>query len=277
METGDNNHYSALEKSDKGLWQTIVISCYKPFQIMYYEPMALALDIWSALLLGVLYLTFEAFPTRVFGPERGFNVQMSGLSFLGIGIGMIVSTLSQPYWIRLYKERRIPFWEPRLREEAAREEEARRKMSEQGEDPGPRDEPEPESRLLMGMAGAVLVPLGLFWFAFTTPHQIPWIVPMLATIPFGTGMIYGFMSMWTFLVHAYRPHAASAMAGNSFLRSAFAAGFPLFATPMYVKLGVVGATALLAGLSLLMTPLPFLFYHYGRRLRANSRFALATS
>lgn len=79
---------------------------------------------------------------------------------------------------------------------------------------------------------------------------------MLATIPFGTGIVYAFISIWTFLVHAYRPHAASAMAGNSFLRSAFAAAFPLISTPMYVRLGVVGATGLLAGLSALMIPLP---------------------
>lgn len=79
---------------------------------------------------------------------------------------------------------------------------------------------------------------------------------MLATIPFGTGVIYAYMSIWTFLVHAYRPHAASAMAGNSFVRSAFAAAFPLFANQMYAKLGVVGATGLLAGLTTCMVPLP---------------------
>lgn len=79
---------------------------------------------------------------------------------------------------------------------------------------------------------------------------------MLATVPFGTGVIYAYMSIWTFLVHAYRPHAASAMAGNSFVRSAFAAVFPLFADQMYGKLGVDGASGLLAGLTLLMAPLP---------------------
>lgn len=79
---------------------------------------------------------------------------------------------------------------------------------------------------------------------------------MLATVPFGMGVIYAYIGIWTFLVSAFRPHAASAMAGNSFVRSAFAAVFPLFATPMFVRLGVVGATGLLAGLSLCMTPLP---------------------
>ncbi|KIO18170.1 hypothetical protein M407DRAFT_246553 [Tulasnella calospora MUT 4182] len=269
--TGDERYHSALERSDKGLVNTIALSCLRPFQIMMYEPMALLLNIWSALLLGILYLTFEAFPTRVFGRDRGFNTQMSGLSFVGIGIGMVIAIASQPYWIKVYKEDRIPYWERKMRAE-------RQKCVEEGEKEDKsawrKHEPEPEARLLIGMVGAVLVTLGLFWFAFTTPHPIHWIVPMLATVPFGLGVIYAFISIWTFLVHAYRPYAASAMAGNSFTRSAFAAAFPLISTPMYARLGVVGATGLLAGLSALMMPLPFVFYHYGKRLRKNSRFAL---
>jgi hypothetical protein len=59
-----------------------------------------------------------------------------------------------------------------------------------------------------------------------------------------------------YLVVNYRPWAASAMASNSFVRSCFAAGFPLFAGAMYKTLGTVGATALLAGLCAVMAPLP---------------------
>lgn len=117
--------------------------------------MALALDIWASLILGILYLTFNAFPTRVFGKDRGFNMQMSGLSFLGIGIGMLIALISQPYWIKVYKEQRIPFWERAMRREQAAELEAAEKAGTQL-----RKAPEPESRLLIGMAGAVLVPIG---------------------------------------------------------------------------------------------------------------------
>jgi hypothetical protein len=47
------------------------------------------------------------------------------------------------------------------------------------------------------------------------------------------------------------------MAANSAMRSTFAAGFPLFAGAMYNTLGTVGATALLAGLTTIMAPLPY--------------------
>ncbi len=108
----------------------------------------------------------------------------------------------------------------------------------------------------MGMPGGILVSLGLYWMEFTTFKGVHWILPILGSIPFGTGILYVFTATFTYLVTAYRPMAASAMAGNSAIRSAFAAGFPLFAGQMYARLGTVGATALLAGLTTLMAPLP---------------------
>lgn len=135
--------------------------------------------------------------------------------------------------------------------------------------------PPPEVRLIMGQVGAILVPIstsitppidsdarsrppfsGLFWLAFTTYPQVHWIAPIIASVPFGTGIYFVFTSTFTYLVTAYRPIAASAMASNSALRSTFAAVFPLFAGAMYDRLGTVGATALLAGLTTIMAPLP---------------------
>jgi hypothetical protein len=97
---------------------------------------------------------------------------------------------------------------------------------------------------------------GLFWLAFTTYKSVHWLVPIAASVPFGAGVYFVFTSSFTYLVVAYRPVAASAMAGNSALRSSFAAGFPLFAGAMYARLGTVGATALLAGLTAVMAPFP---------------------
>ncbi len=92
--------------------------------------------------------------------------------------------------------------------------------------------------------------------AFTTYKRVHWMGPIVGSGIFGAGMYYIYAGVFTYLVTAYRPIAASAMAANSALRSSFAAVFPLFAGAMYHRLGTVGATALLAGLTTLMTPLP---------------------
>ncbi|THH29243.1 hypothetical protein EUX98_g4949 [Antrodiella citrinella] len=199
----------------------------------------------AAILLGILYLAFQAFPI-IFGEVHRFNTQEQGLSFLGLGIGMVIALATQPLWNRLYV----------------------RQAKENG---GVRP---PECNLIMGQWGAILVPVSLYWLAFTTYKHIPWIVPMLASVPLGTGFFFCFTSIFTYLVTSYRPIAASAMAANTFMRATFAAAFPLFAGQMYGKLGTVGATALLAGLTTLTAPLPFIFYRIGARLRSKFHTAL---
>ncbi|KAF9219406.1 MFS general substrate transporter [Gyrodon lividus] len=242
--TGDAGYFAPLDKVEGSLATAIFVSCYRPFQLLLFDRMALLLDIWNSLILGILYLAFQAFPI-IFEGVHHFNVQMTGLAFLGVGIGMFFAISTLPFWNRLFAREAVKF----------------------------NGDPPPEVRLIMGQVGAVLAPISLFWLAFTTYPQVHWIAPVIASIPFGSGVYFIFTSSFTYLVTAYRPIAASAMAGNSALRSAFAAAFPLFAGAMYDRLGTVGATALLAGLTTIMAPLPFIFYRIGAQLRMKSRFA----
>ncbi|ETW81890.1 major facilitator superfamily [Heterobasidion irregulare TC 32-1] len=243
-ETGELKYYAPIERTNKSLIQALAISCYKPFELVLLDRMALLLNLWTALILGILYLAFQAFPI-IFERGHGFNAQMTGLTFLGIGLGMVIGLSTQPYWNRKFREYKSAHGDP-----------------------------PPEFRLCMGQVGGILVPIGLFWLAFTTYRSVHWMVPLVASIPFGTGTYFVFTSTFTYLVVAYRPIAASAMASNSAMRSSFAAGFPLFANAMYARLGTVGATALLAGLTTLMAPLPFIFHRIGGRLRQKSKFAV---
>jgi len=243
-ETGDPEYYAPLDKREFGLLNTLIISCYKPFEILIYEPMALLLDIWSSLILGILYLTFQGFPL-IFGGEHGFSQEFIGLSFIGMGIGIFIVPFTQPFWNRIYQRQRDKF----------------------------NGKPPLETRLIVGFAGAILSPISLLCLALTSFPHVHWIAPIISSIPFGTGVIYSFTAVFTYLVVSYRDFAASAMAGNSFLRSCFAAGFPLFADAMFSKLSPAGAMGLLSGLLFLMVPLPFLFYHYGERIRKHSKFA----
>lgn len=244
-ETGNLKYYAPLDRTQGSLASAILISCYKPFQLVLFDRMALLLNTWNALLLGILYLAFQAFPI-IFEDKHHFDLQMTGLSFLGLGIGMLLALSTLPLWNRFFERKAKQF---------------------DGTYP-------PEVRLIMGQVGSVLVPVGLFWLAFTTYSGVPWIVPIIASAPLGAGIFFSFMSTFMYLVTAYRPISASAMASNSALRCMFAAAFPLFAGPMYDRLGTVGATALLAGLTTLMAPLPFIFFRIGERLRKKSPFAV---
>jgi hypothetical protein len=57
---------------------------------------------------------------------------------------------------------------------------------------------------------------------------------------------------FNYIIDVYLWSAASALAATTVCRSIFGAGFPLFATQMFDKLGVQWASSLLGFLALLM-------------------------
>ena len=60
----------------------------------------------TSLILGILYLAFQAFP--IIFTRHGFNQEFIGLSFLGLGVGMVLASLSQPFWNRYWTDS-LPF------------------------------------------------------------------------------------------------------------------------------------------------------------------------
>lgn len=162
--TGDEQWWAPIEKLDRSITQTILWSLIRPFQLLILEPMCLNLCLFSAFLLGVLYLFFGAFAV-IFPNTYGFQLHQVGLSFLGITIGMILGTATDPFWHRNYQR-------------LVRQREAR------GGEPGGT---EPEYRLPPAIVGAVLVPIGLFFFGWTTYPSVHWVVPIIGSALFGMG------------------------------------------------------------------------------------------
>lgn len=94
----------------------------------------------SAILLGIIYLFFGAFPL-VFGNNHGFELHQIGMTFLGILVGMLLGVASNGIlWRQQY-------------DQLVRREEART---------GEKGACEPEFRLPPTVAGSILVPIGLF-------------------------------------------------------------------------------------------------------------------
>lgn len=156
--SGDDRWKAPMELSDTSVMRSIGRSLTRPFQLLIFEPMCLLLCLFSAVLLGILYLFFGAF-SLVFGDVYGFNLWQTGLAFLGIFVGMLAASATNPIWHSLYQ---------RLLQRN-------------------RGTPEPEMWLLPAVMGAVLVPTGLFWFAWTSYPQIHWMVPIVGSGVFGMG------------------------------------------------------------------------------------------
>lgn len=98
-------------------------------------------------------------------------------------------------------------------------------------------------------------------------------MPIIGSSFFGIAAFTLFNAVLPYLSDAYPDSVASVLAGNDLMRSAFGAGFPLFATAMYKNLGIGWASSLLAFLGIAFIPIPFLLYRFGRRIRHRSKNA----
>ncbi|KAG9249060.1 putative polyamine transporter 4 [Calycina marina] len=133
--------------------------------------------------------------------------------------------------------------------------------------------PAPEHRLYASMLGSIMLPIGLFWFAWSPRKDVHWIVPVLGGVPFGWGCLAIFISAITYIVEVYTADiSASAVAANGILRYCFGAAFPLFTLQMYEKLGIQWAGSLFGFVALAMLPVPWAFFKYGSVLRKRSRY-----
>ena len=132
----------------------------------------------------------------------------------------------------------------------------------------------PERRLPPMIIGAIVLPCGLFWFAWTSHPGTPWPAQVVGAIPISGAMFVIFIQGLKYIIDVYLLYANSAISSNTFVRSFFGAGFPLFGTAMYHKLGVDWATSLLGFLSIALAPVPIVFYIYGQKIRALSRSSM---
>lgn len=122
------------------------------------------LCLFSALLLGILYLFFGAFHL-VFATVYGFELWQIGLSFCGLLVGMLLAVLSDPLWHKNFS----------------------RLVANYSKETGRPESAEPEFRLPPAIAGAPLTAIGLLIFAWTARSGIHWIGPIIGSAVFGSG------------------------------------------------------------------------------------------
>jgi predicted MFS family arabinose efflux permease len=82
---------------DRGLTprQLFLRAITRPTKFLILSPIVLLLSLLCAFVFGLLFILFTTFP-MVFEEQYHFSVGVSGLSYLGIGIGMAVSLGGRP-------------------------------------------------------------------------------------------------------------------------------------------------------------------------------------
>ncbi|KII84153.1 hypothetical protein PLICRDRAFT_46519 [Plicaturopsis crispa FD-325 SS-3] len=244
-ETGIPHIADTKDRSHTGsMFQLIRTTAARPIVFLLTEPVVAAMATWAALLWGVVFILFSAVP--LIYEQYGFTVGQTGSVFATTIIGAILGTFAARYQDHLYDRDA--------------------KKTAHGRAP-------PESRLYAASVRGVLIPIALFWFAWSGRPSVHWIVPTLALVLFNFALFPIYLAVFSYLADSYEQYGSSAIAAQSFLRNVFAGGFPLFTEVMYTRLGYPQASSLLGALAFAFSVVPFLLIAYGPRIRKRSRVA----
>lgn len=232
----------AADENRSSITHMLHLSLTIPFKLLATEPVVFFFSLWAAFAWAVLYMTFSVIPL-VFSTRHGFNTEQCGAVFMAIFIGTIIATLISIFQEKIAKRH----W--------------------------PKMTASPEGRLYFACLESALLPIGLFWFGWTSFSPIPWISPVLALGCAQIGIFSIYLAVFNYLADVYHRYASSALAGQSFCRNVLAAIFPIFTDTMFKKLGYPEASSLLGGASALLTLVPWVLLFNGEKIRARSKIA----
>ena len=226
-------------QDDRPFKEKLAHSMARPLRILFTQPIVLTMAVYQAILFGTTYSLYTNFQA-IYGDLYGFNTTQVGLMYLGPGLGFLIAV-----W----------FIVPRI--DTVYNSLARKNNG----------EAKPEYRLPLANIGAVLIPLSLFWFAWTVQYKVHWTVPLLSTLFFGIGMITILNTVQNYYIDSFSKYAASAIAAGAVFRSIVGGIMPLAAPALFKELGYGWGISVFAFLSVALSPAPLLFLKFGQRLR----------
>ena len=175
--------------------------------MLLLEPIVTASSLYMSLVYAIFYMYFQAYPI-VFKRIYNLPSDTSSLMFLPIGLGAFVSLgIFEAYGLAFDNaQKRGKPWTKR--EEA--------------------------KRVPLAYLGGPLFVVALFWLGWTARSDIHWIIPALAGIPFGMGLMLIFMALLNYVADAYDIYSASALAATSCCRSVTGAALTI-GCPTHVR------------------------------------------
>lgn len=206
--------------------------------MLFTEPVVFFFSLWVSFSWATLYLQFSSIPL-VFKTNHHFNVEQTGAVFTSLCVGVIIITIISINHDKIgaiIGRGRIPSTA--------------------------------EGRLYYVCIESILLPIGLFWFGWTSYPSVPWIVPTIAIGCAGMGIFSIYLATFNYLADTYHRYASSAIAAQSFCkfpssdlicvlgsrliefsgRNLLGGVFPLVTAAMFTNLGYPEASSLLGGI-----------------------------
>ncbi|GKT65152.1 major facilitator superfamily transporter [Colletotrichum tofieldiae] len=254
-----------LVKEDEeraSLSKLVSASVWRPFHLLFTEPVVFFFSIWCAFAWAVLYCTFGSIPL-VLSRTRDLDTEQSGYFFVAMIVGSVVATVVGVLQDKLL---RMPQW----RANSPVGDSSRFWVFMRRHFPAEA----PESRLYFTCISATLLPAGLFLFGFTAKQEFHWIVPAFG-ISLATWGIYSvYLATFNYFADIYHKYASSALAAQSCCRNILGGVFPLITGALFRNLGEERAGSLLGSIATGLTVIPWALVFFGKRIRAKSKVAI---
>lgn len=211
----------------------------RPF-VIFVQPIVLIMSLYQALIFGTTYSIYTNMQSIYSQAPYNFNSEKIGLLYLGPGLGFLTS---------------VRFLVPRI-------DTVFNRLTKRND-----GKALPEFRLPLANIGSVLIPVGIFWFAWSVQLRVHWIVSIIATYFYGVGQVVVFNAVQNYYIDSFSEYAASAIAGGSVFRSLLGGVVPLLAPSLFEKLGYGWGISCFGFVAVIIAPSPLLFYYYGARIR----------
>ncbi|KGU24616.1 multidrug resistance protein, partial [Candida albicans P57055] len=176
-DTGDSRYRSFNELQIRTFAQVAKTSLLRPF-VLLSELIVFLVTMYMSVLYGLLYMFFFAYPI-VYQEGKGWSASKTGVMFIPIGVGVIVSSLAAPFFNKDYNRR-------------AQEYRDRGEL------------PPAELRLIPMMIGCWFVPAGLFAFAWSSYQRLSWAGPCFSGFAVGFGFLLLYNPANNYIVDSYQ-------------------------------------------------------------------------
>ncbi|KAK3644006.1 hypothetical protein LTR56_009858 [Elasticomyces elasticus] len=152
----------------------LTVYLIRPFVMLAQEPILALVTAYMSFLYGVLYLLFEAYPIE-YHEIRGWSLGVSALPFCAFLVGIAGGTALMAYSTATNFKRAY------IKHGKA----------------------VPEERLPPMIICAVILPIALFWFAWTSQKHISWVPSVIATGFLGGSLLVTFWQGINYLIDCY--------------------------------------------------------------------------
>lgn len=237
-EQDEPNRYRIEGQNEKPLRARVAESLTRPLRILV-QPIVLTMSIYQALIFSTTYSIYTNMQP-IYQGEYGFDTEQVGLLYLGPGLGFLFAV-----WFL------VPRIDTVYNALTARN----------------NGKSKPEFRLPLANIGSVLIPISLFWFAWTVAFHTPWPASIASTFFYGVGQVMILNASQNYYIDSFEKYAASAIAAGAVFRSIFGGIVPLLAPAMFDSLGYGWGISVFAFVSLAIAPAPLVFYYFGSTVR----------